>query len=136
MRQWGLGLTPPGSKPIAAQAEIVTGRSRSRSGIVTADEFNNVYRQQFVAHGMRVVGTSPDGALVEDHRTTRAPVVCCGSVSSEFKSQPTRPQGRLFAGFVAPQSGGTAFARNDSRSRNRRCSTIFAAESRIKPALK
>ena len=28
-------------------------------------EFNNVYRQQFAAHGMRSVGTSPDGKLVE-----------------------------------------------------------------------
>ena len=55
-------------------ADPAAGREQSGRLLRTRDiserhrhryEFNNVYRQQFAAHGMQVVGTSPDGALVE-----------------------------------------------------------------------
>jgi len=63
-------------------------------------EFNNIYRQRFVANGLRVAGTSPDDALVEivelpDHRWFVAV-----QYHPEFKSKPTAAQ-PLFAGFVA-----------------------------------
>ena len=63
-------------------------------------EFNNVYRQQFAAHGMEVVGTSPDGALVEVVEIPDHPWFIGVQYHPEFKSQPTKPH-PLFAGFVA-----------------------------------
>jgi CTP synthase len=72
-------------------------------------EFNNVYRQQFAAHGMRAVGTSPDGKLVEIVELADHPWFVGVQFHPEFKSQPTRPH-PLFAGFVA-----AAVARHDGR---------------------
>jgi len=63
-------------------------------------EFNNLYRQQFAAHGMQVVATSPDGALVEIVEIPDHPWFVAVQFHPEFKSQPTRPQ-PLFDGFVA-----------------------------------
>ena len=63
-------------------------------------EFNNVYRQQFSAHGMEVVGTSPDGTLVEVVELPDHPWFIGVQYHPEFKSQPTRPH-PLFAGFIA-----------------------------------
>ncbi|MGQ9573781.1 MAG: CTP synthase [Thermoguttaceae bacterium] len=63
-------------------------------------EFNNVYRQQFAAHGMHAVGTSPDGKLVEIMEIPAHPWFVAVQFHPEFKSQPTRPH-PLFAGFVA-----------------------------------
>jgi len=59
-----------------------------------------VYRQQFAAHGMEVVGTSPDGGLVEVVGIPAHPWFVAVQYHPEFKSQPTRPH-PLFAGFVA-----------------------------------
>jgi CTP synthase len=73
-------------------------------------EFNNVYRQQFAAHGMRFSGTSPDGALVEVIELPEHPWFVAVQYHPEFKSKPTAPQ-PLFAGFV-----GAAVARNRSRA--------------------
>ena len=69
-------------------------------------EFNNVYRQQFAAHGMRFSGTSPDGSLVEVIELPEHPWFVAVQYHPEFKSKPTAPQ-PLFAGFV-----GAAVARN------------------------
>ncbi len=63
-------------------------------------EFNNVYRQQFTAHGMRFAGTSPDGALVEIVEIDDHPWFVAVQFHPEFKSKPTAAQ-PLFAGFVA-----------------------------------
>jgi CTP synthase len=72
-------------------------------------EFNNVYRQQFAAHGLRAVGTSPDGKLVEIIELPEHPWFVAVQFHPEFKSQPTRPH-PLFAGFI-----GAAVARHDAR---------------------
>jgi CTP synthase len=72
-------------------------------------EFNNVYRQQFAAHGMRFSGTSPDGALVEVIELPGHPWFVAVQYHPEFKSKPTSPQ-PLFAGFVS-----AAVERNRSR---------------------
>jgi CTP synthase len=72
-------------------------------------EFNNVYRQQFAAHGMRFAGTSPDGALVEIVELAEHPWFVAVQYHPEFKSKPTAPQ-PLFAGFV-----GAAVERSRSR---------------------
>jgi CTP synthase len=63
-------------------------------------EFNNVYRQQFIAHGMAIAGTSPDGTLVEIVEIADHPWFVGVQFHPEFKSQPTRPH-PLFNSFVA-----------------------------------
>jgi CTP synthase len=72
-------------------------------------EFNNVYRQQFAAHGMRFSGTSPDGALVEVIELPEHPWFLAVQYHPEFQSKPTAPQ-PLFAGFI-----GAAVQRNRGR---------------------
>jgi CTP synthase len=62
-------------------------------------EFNNVYRQQFAAHGMAITGTSPDGQLVEVVEIPAHPWFLAVQCHPEFKSKPTRPQ-PLFRAFV------------------------------------
>jgi CTP synthase len=72
-------------------------------------EFNNVYRQQFAAHGMRFSGTSPDGSLVEVIELPEHPWFVAVQYHPEFKSKPTAPQ-PLFAGLI-----GAAVARSQGR---------------------
>jgi CTP synthase len=73
-------------------------------------EFNNVYRQQFTAHGMQFSGTSPDDSLVEVVELPDHPWFLAVQYHPEFKSKPTAPQ-PLFAGFI-----GAAVLRSRSRS--------------------
>lgn len=63
-------------------------------------EFNNVYRQQFVANGMQFSGTSPDGELVEIVEVPDHPWFLAVQFHPEFKSKPTKAH-PLFASFVA-----------------------------------
>ncbi|MBS0208988.1 MAG: CTP synthase [Planctomycetes bacterium] len=63
-------------------------------------EFNNVYRQQFAAHGMMFAGTSPDKSLVEIVELPSHPWFVAVQFHPEFKSKPTRAH-PLFAGFIA-----------------------------------
>jgi CTP synthase len=62
-------------------------------------EFNNIYRQQFAANGMKFSGTSPDGALIEVIELPEHPWFVAVQYHPEFKSKPTSPQ-PLFAGLV------------------------------------
>ncbi len=62
-------------------------------------EFNNQYRQQFVANGMQFSGTSPDGSLVEIVELPDHPFFLAVQFHPEFKSKPTKSH-PLFAGFV------------------------------------
>ncbi|RMF44359.1 MAG: CTP synthase [Planctomycetota bacterium] len=73
-------------------------------------EFNNVYRQQFEAHGMVFSGTSPDGGLVEIVEIPQHPWFVAVQFHPEFKSKPTKAQ-PLFAAFVE-----AAVARHNRRS--------------------
>jgi CTP synthase len=94
----------PGSKAADCYGtEEISERHRHRY------EFNNAYRQQFAAHGMQVVGTSPDGSLVEIVEIPDHPWFVAVQFHPEFKSQPTAPQ-PLFAGFV-----GAALRRHTAR---------------------
>ena len=52
-------------------------------------EFNNTYRQQFEANGMRFSGTSPDGGLVEIIELPDRPWFVAVQFHPEFKSKPT-----------------------------------------------
>ena len=62
-------------------------------------EFNNFYRQQFVAAGLRFSGTSPDGQLVEVIELPDHPWFLAVQYHPEFKSKPLRAH-PLFIGFV------------------------------------
>jgi CTP synthase len=75
-------------------APIISERHRHRY------EFNNTYRQQFIANGMIVAGTSPDGELVEILELENHPWFVSVQFHPEFKSKPTAAH-PLFAGFIA-----------------------------------
>src|SRR5690606_34404471 len=62
-------------------------------------EFNNEYRQQFIAHGMKFSGLSPDGKLVEIVELADHPWFLAVQFHPEFKSKPTAAH-PLFAAFV------------------------------------
>jgi CTP synthase len=62
-------------------------------------EFNNVYRQQFQAHGMSFSGTSPDGKLVEVVELPSHPWFLAVQCHPEFRSKPTQSH-PLFRSFV------------------------------------
>jgi CTP synthase len=62
-------------------------------------EFNNQYRQQFIAHGMMFSGTSPDGKLVEVIELKDHPWFVAVQCHPEFKSKPTKAH-PLFHGLV------------------------------------
>jgi len=62
-------------------------------------EFNNTYRQQFAANGMRITGTSPDDLLVEIVEIPDHPWFVAVQFHPEFKSQPVSPH-PLFSGFI------------------------------------
>ncbi len=73
-------------------------------------EFNNVYRQQFAAHGLLFAGTSPDGSLVEIVELPSHPWFLAVQFHPEFKSKPIKAQ-PLFAGFI-----GAAIERKQARA--------------------
>lgn len=84
----------PGGKAFACyQESVISERHRHRY------EFNNKYRQQFAAHGMRFSGTSPDGSLVEIVEIDDHPWFVSVQYHPEFKSKPTNAH-PLFRGFV------------------------------------
>jgi CTP synthase len=94
-----LGAQParldPASHSAAAYGTLsISERHRHRY------EFNNVYRQQFAAHGMSFAGLSPDGTLVEIVELVDHPWFVAVQFHPEFKSKPTEAH-PLFAGFVA-----------------------------------
>ncbi len=94
-----------GSKAFACyQADSISERHRHRY------EFNNVYRQQYMAHGVKFAGTSPDGTLVEILELSSHPWFVAVQFHPEFKSKPTSAH-PLFAGFV-----GAAIQRHMSRA--------------------
>ncbi len=104
-----LGAQPakltPGSRAAACYGtEEISERHRHRY------EFNNTYRQQFAAHGMHVVGTSPDGLLVEIVEIREHPWFVAVQFHPEFKSQPTASH-PLFSGFI-----GAAVKRHTARA--------------------
>ena len=62
-------------------------------------EFNNMYRQQFEAHGLLIAGTSEQETLVEIVESKDHAWFVAVQFHPEFKSKPTCPH-PLFAGFV------------------------------------
>ena len=62
-------------------------------------EFNNVFRQQFEAHGMTIAGTSENESLVEIVEIKDHPWFVAVQFHPEFKSKPTQAH-PLFTGFI------------------------------------
>ena len=87
-------LDPQSNVAAAYRTDLIHERHRHRY------EFNNVYRQQFAAHGMIATGTSPDGALVEVVEVVDHPWFVAVQYHPEFKSKPTAAH-PLFAEFIA-----------------------------------
>ncbi|HRF02408.1 MAG TPA: CTP synthase [Pirellulaceae bacterium] len=92
-----------GAQPAALDPEGRANRLYGSAEIVERHrhryEFNNVYRQQFAAHGMRFSATSPDGKLVEIVEMDEHPWFLAVQYHPEFKSKPTAAH-PLFRGFV------------------------------------
>jgi CTP synthase len=92
-----------GAQPTRLEADSLAARCYGTRDISERHrhryEFNNVYRQQFAAHGMRFSGTSPDGALIEVIELPEHPWFLAVQYHPEFKSKPTAAQ-PLFAGLV------------------------------------
>jgi CTP synthase len=96
-------LEPTSRSAAAYESENIDERHRHRY------EFNNVYRQQFQAHGMLFAGVSPDRSLVEIVELPEHPWFVAVQFHPEFKSKPIAPQ-PLFHGFI-----GAAIERKQTR---------------------
>ena len=86
-------LTEESRAMAAYGSELIHERHRHRY------EFNNVYRGQFEANGMKFSGTSPDHQLVEIVEIPAHPWFVAVQFHPEFKSKPTKSH-PLFAAFV------------------------------------
>jgi CTP synthase len=62
-------------------------------------EFNNNYREELTAVGLRLAGLSPDGTLVEVIELDDHPFFMGSQFHPEYKSRPNRPH-PLFNGFT------------------------------------
>jgi CTP synthase len=93
----------------AYQSEMVNERHRHRY------EFNNIFRRQVQALGMRVTGTSPDYRLVEIVEILDHPWFVSCQYHPELKSRPNRPH-PLFRAFV-----GAAIERSLAASKLNMC---------------
>lgn len=94
-----LGAYPCRLRPGSKAAEIygqpeVSERHRHRY------EVSNRFREQFVEHGLRLSGLSPDGSLVEMIELPSHPWFVGCQFHPELQSRPLRPH-PLFAGFIA-----------------------------------
>jgi CTP synthase len=78
----------------AYKSETIKERHRHRY------EFNNAYRQQFEAHGMRFSGVHATGRLIEILELEDHPWFLAVQFHPEFKSKPTAPH-PLFFDFIA-----------------------------------
>ena len=63
-------------------------------------EFNNDYRDEIEKNGLQIVGTSPDGNLVEMVELTGHKWFVAGQFHPEFKSRPFMPH-PLFQTFIS-----------------------------------
>ena len=77
----------------AYQKEDIKERHRHRY------EFNNKFRQQISEAGMKIVGTSPDGRLVEIVEIPNHKWFVAAQFHPELKSRPNRPH-PLFTGLI------------------------------------
>jgi len=80
-------------------ARAAYGADRIRERHRHRYEFNNAYREQFVAAGMRLVGTTTDDKLIEVIELADHPWFVAVQFHPEFKSTPVNPH-PLFTAFI------------------------------------
>ena len=78
--------------------ELIHERHRHRF------EFNNDYREQYIANGLKLSGISPDGRLVEAVELDSNKFFIAAQYHPEFLSRPNRPH-PLFVGLVKAAKG-------------------------------
>jgi CTP synthase len=92
-----------GAYPCVLEAGTMTAEAYGKRKVVERHrhryEFNNAYRKQLQAAGLRLAGISPDGRLVEVIELTDHPFFIASQFHPEFKSRPQRPH-PLFAAFM------------------------------------
>jgi CTP synthase len=66
-------------------------------------EVNNKYRPEFEKNGLNIVGTSPDGKLVEIMEVEGHPFMAGSQFHPELKSRPLAPH-PMFLGFIEAAS--------------------------------
>ncbi|MBD15258.1 MAG: CTP synthetase [Planctomycetaceae bacterium] len=115
-------LSPASQAATCYGVESISERHRHRY------EFNNVYRQQFTAHGLSIAGTSPDDSLVEIVEIPSHPWFVAVQYHPEFKSKPTASH-PLFAGFI-----GAAVDHHKSKPNRPTDTSTASATSSEKPA--
>ena len=76
------------------EKELISERHRHRY------EFNNKFREQFEAGGMKICGTSPDDRLVEAVEIPGHPFYIGVQFHPEFKSRPNQAH-PIFKEFIA-----------------------------------
>ncbi|MCF0112315.1 MAG: CTP synthase [Erysipelotrichaceae bacterium] len=87
-------MVKPGSRLFDCYGQgIIQERHRHRY------EFANAYREECIAHGLSVVGTSPNGTLVEAVELEDHPFFVAVQYHPEFKSRPNKAH-PLFREFV------------------------------------
>ena len=117
----GAKLSPGSLAAKCYEATEISERHRHRY------EFNNVYRQQFTAHGLSISGTSPDESLVEIVEVPAHPWFVAVQYHPEFKSKPTAAH-PLFAGFI-----GAAVDHRNSKPNRSRDSASEATDAQDEP---
>lgn len=90
---WDCVLKPGTKAAKAYGATKISERHRHRY------EFNNAYREEIEKHGLQIVGTSPDGKLVEMVELTGHKWFVAGQFHPEFKSRPMHAH-PLFRDFI------------------------------------
>lgn len=92
-----------GKQPTKLDRHSLAGKAYGREDVEERHrhryEFNNQYRAQFEANGMRFAGTSPDGGLIEIVEVPDHPWFVAVQYHPEFKSKPLAAH-PLFLGFV------------------------------------
>jgi CTP synthase len=92
-----------GDYPCVLQEDSLSAEAYGSTDIVERHrhryEFNNAYREQLSAAGLRLVGLSPNGRLVEVIEVADHPFFVASQFHPEFKSRPHRPH-PLFDAFI------------------------------------
>ena len=91
--QYPCKLVEGSNSSAAYKVELISERHRHRY------EFNNSYREEISKAGMDIIGTSPNGRLVEIVEIKDHPWFVAVQFHPELKSRPNKPH-PLFAGFI------------------------------------
>lgn len=94
-----LGAYPCALQPDTLAARVYGGEKTVKERHRHRFEFNNAYRDEFIANGMAMSGISPDGLLVEIAELKDHPYMIGSQFHPEFLSRPNNPH-PLFSGLV------------------------------------